>query len=158
MNRIHTTSPPSAARPPGHRPRRRATPSRWWLSFWLVVALLMLGACDDTADSGGDEEPMPSWVESVYPEPGSTAAVPDAVEVDHELPEGTDIDIRLLVDGIDVTTYATFEAGKLRYESGEGPVTMAAGDHTAEVQQVTLPTKGDEYTVVDSFQWEFRTA
>jgi hypothetical protein len=131
------------------------------MAILLTAALLLIVACEDTEANGteaDDRAEMPSWVESVYPEPGSTAAVPDAVEVDHTLTESTDIDIRLVVDGTDVTTYATFEAGKLRYESGRGPVTLTAGDHTAEIQQVALPVEGAEYTVVDSFEWEFRTA
>lgn len=132
------------------------------LRLLLVVPLaLLVSACDDEADevdAVGGAGPMPAWVEAVYPEPGSTAAVPDAVEVDHDVTEAdTDVDIRLLVDGTDVTTYATFDAGKIRYESGTGPVTLGTGDHTAEIQRVSLPVEGAQYDVIDSFEWEFRT-
>lgn len=119
----------------------------------LSVALAGV-ACD-----GGEEEAtgMPDWVESVYPEPDATAAVPDAVEVDHTL-QRVDEDVRLVVDGVDVTTYSAFEAGKIRYESGVGPVILGGRTHTAEVQRVELDEFGEEYEVLDSFSWEFRTS
>lgn len=127
--------------------------------FVLVVAVggLLLG-CTDPENTEAPEisDRQPDWVETVYPEPGATVAVPDAVEVDHAITSG-DEDVRLIVDGTDVTTYAIFEAGKLRYESGDGPVVLGDGAHTAEVQRVSLPVEGIDYRVIDSFRWEFRT-
>jgi hypothetical protein len=70
----------------------------------------------------------------------------------------TDEEIRLIVDGVDVTTYAEFDAGKLRYESGAGPVVLSQGEHTAEVQRVVLPADQTEFSVLDSFTWDFRMA
>lgn len=123
--------------------------------FHLAVVLVSMGLIAGCGDDGGSQ--MPEWVEEVYPEPGATAAVPDAVEVDHTL-QRLEEDVRLLIDGTDVTTYATFEAGKIRYESGDGPVTLGGRSHTAEVQRVELVEFGEDYEVLDSFTWEFRTA
>lgn len=125
----------------------------------LAVLTLVLGACQDqdaetVAETAAE---MPIWLEAVYPEPGATVAVPDAVEVDHTL-QRLGEDVRLVVDGVDVTTYAAFDAGKIRYESGTGPVVLGTGSHTAEVQLVRLPAFGAEYEVLDSFTWEFFTA
>ena len=64
----------------------------------------------------------------------------------------------MLVNGVDVTTYATFEAGKIRYETSDGPVELGSGDHTAEVQRVRLPAEGVDFTVIDSYTWTFRVA
>lgn len=123
----------------------------------LGIGFLFLGCTDpENAEAPDVSDRQPDWVETVYPEPGATVAVPDAVEVDHAITSG-DEDVRLIVDGTDVTTYAVLEAGKLRYESGDGPVVLGDGEHIAEVQRVTLPAEGVDYEVVDSFRWEFRT-
>jgi hypothetical protein len=124
----------------------------------LVCALLLVGCTEPSDTTEGDDisTSQPVWVEAVYPEPGATVAVPDAVEVDHTITSG-DEDVRLIVNGTDVTTYATFDAGKVRYESGDGPVVLGDGVHQAEVLRVTLPTEGVEFTVLDRFSWEFRT-
>lgn len=130
------------------------------LRFLLLLCLtLLVSACStgpETFEEGSTSEP-PAWVEEVVPEPGAVATVPDAVEVDHTI-TATDEDVRLLINGVDVTTYATFEAGKIRYEAGDGPVDLGTGDHTAEVQRVTLPSEGTDFTVIDSYTWRFRVA
>lgn len=124
----------------------------------LVMLLTLVAACTDRPVTAGPDADVetPSWVQSVYPEPGATAAVPDAVEVDHVV-TSDDEDVRLIVDGTDVTTYATFDAARIRYESGDGPVVLEEGDHWAEIQRVTLPAPGEQFDVLDSFRWEFRT-
>lgn len=114
---------------------------------------MLLTGCGD----GDDASRIPDWIDEVYPEPGATAAVPDGVEVNHSV-QGPNQDVRLIVDGTDVTTYATFEAGKMRYESGLGPVVLGAGPHTAEVQLVEVAEFGEQFQVIDSYTWEFRTA
>lgn len=126
-----------------------------------VLAVLMV-AVGSTGCSSAQSEPsslpttsVPNWVERVYPAPNSTTAVPDGVEVRHRLQSPQD-NVRLLVDGVDVTTYATFDAGKLRYESGAGPVVLTPGEHTATVEQVTQPENGSEFRVLDSYSWSFR--
>jgi len=120
-----------------------------------VLTLFALAGCTTTSVADDDPDPMPSWVETVFPEPGAVVSALDAVEVDHNL-TATDNDIRLVIDGVDVTTYAAFDAGKLRYESGVGPVVLEDGDHTAEVQRVVLADDETQFEVVDSFEWEFR--
>lgn len=82
--------------------------------------------------------------------------MPDAVEVDYEI-QGTDQDVRLQIDGVDVTVYANVGAGELRYESGSGPVDLGAREHTASVDLVQIEAGGTEEIVVDSFDWQFRT-
>lgn len=127
--------------------------SRSVLALFLPVMLLVLTAC---SDADADAAAFPEWIEAVYPQPDATLAVPDAIEVDHRLEE-PETEVRLLVDGVDVTTYSNFEGAKIRYEPGFGPVDLGGGDHTAEVQRVSLPVDGTEYVVVDSYSWEFRT-
>jgi hypothetical protein len=125
----------------------------------LALAVFLIAACTDVPVV--EQEPpdgVPEWIQGVVPEPSAVATVPDAVEVDHNLPEATDEEMRLIVDGVDVTTYAEFDAGKLRYESGDGPVVLSSGDHTAEVQRVLLPADQTEFRILDSFSWEFRVA
>lgn len=63
----------------------------------------------------------------------------------------------MVIDGTDVTMYAAFEAGRVRYESGDG-VVRSDGEHWAEVQRVTLPADEIEYEVLDSFPWAFRVS
>ena len=125
------------------------------LTIPIVLALFFFAACTTTTETEDGVDAMPSWVETVFPEPGAVVTAADAVEVDHNL-TATDNDIRLIIDGVDVTTYAAFDAGKLRYESGVGPVVLEDGDHTAEVQRVVLAEEGTQFEVVDSFSWEFR--
>jgi hypothetical protein len=118
-----------------HRTGRQGILGRWL--FLLAMAITLIG----TACGYGTDSEVPAWLQSVDPEPGATAAVPDAVAANHSI-QGPDQDIRLVVDGTDVTTYASFEAGKVRYESGVGPVVLGAGRHTAEVQLVELANSG----------------
>lgn len=135
--------------------------------FTAILALLvavLASACTDpaTVDTTAASQPTtasqpPSWIEDVIPEPGAISAVPDAVEIDHNIVT-TDEELRLIVDGIDVTAYAEFDAGKLRYESGAGPVELSPGDHTAEVQRVVLPADQTKYEVLDSYTWNFRVS
>lgn len=134
----------------GEPPKPRAL-----MAIMLGMACLVLVACGSDSTTGVTTAAMPAWIEGVYPEPGATLAVPDAVEVDHILGD-PETEIRLLVDGVDVTIYAEFDAATLRYRSGDGPVELSTGVHTAEVQRVALPADGSEYTVIDSFAWEFR--
>ena len=125
----------------------------------LLIMLMFVAACaaDDGTTTPEVTETMPEWLESVYPAPGATISVPDAVEVEHNLVRGPDEDIRLVVDDVDVSTYAVFDAALMRYESGAGPVTLGTGEHTATVQRVLLLEEETQFEVVDSFTWQFRT-
>lgn len=124
------------------------------MAIVVAVALAGCGPAQSEATSLPTTS-VPNWVERVYPAPNSTTAVPDAVEVRHRIQAPGD-NVRLLVDGVDVTTYATFDAGKLRYESGSGPVVLDPGEHTATVERVTQPANGSEFRVLDSYSWTFR--
>jgi hypothetical protein len=97
---------------------------------------------------------MPTWLDSVYPTPNSTATVPVVVEVLHRL-QSTEDHIRLLIDGVDVTSNATFDVGELKYTSGDGPVVLSPGEHTATVEEVVRPNYGSTFTVLDSYSWSF---
>lgn len=125
----------------------------------MLALLAVVGCTGDTTRPQGSpiSEVKPAWVESVIPEPSAVATVPNTVEVNHAI-TATDEDVRLVIDGVDVTTYATFEAGKIQYEPSEGPVDLGTGTHTAEVQRVTRPVEGTDYRIIDSYTWEFRTA
>lgn len=130
--------------------------SRLMLLLIVVVAVGLAGCGPAQSEvSSLPTTSIPSWVERVYPAPNSTTAVPDAVEVRHRLQTPED-NVRLLVDGVDVTTYSTFDAGKLRYESGAGPVVLGPGEHTATVERVTQPVNGAQFRVLDSYSWNFR--
>ncbi len=125
----------------------------------LVLLAALLGACGGgtsgttlaTLDPGAD---LPAWLRRVSPVPGASTAGATMVEVEHDL-QGPDEDIRLLIDGVDVTTYASLEGGVLVYESGEGPVTLQPGRHRATAQRVSLPVQGAEPVVLESFTWAF---
>lgn len=65
--------------------------------------------------------------------------------------------VRLVIDGVGVITYSTFPAGKIRYESDAGPVTLGDRTHTAEVRRVQLTVLGQGYHVLDTYSWEFTT-
>ena len=135
--------------------------SRTLLILTAALAAILAVGCTDRPIAGWEgsdgTSDQPVWVQDVIPGPGADATVPDAVEVDHAI-TGSDEDVRLLVNGVDVTTYATLEAGKIRYESGDGPVVLGTGHHTAEVQRVLLRTEEVEFRVLDSYTWEFRVA
>ncbi|REK11863.1 MAG: hypothetical protein DWQ40_11985 [Actinobacteria bacterium] len=118
----------------------------------IIFSLLVVGCGNDSADIS--DQPMPDWVEEVDPPPGSVSFVPDHVIVHHNV-TGPDEEVRLLIDGVDVTTYATFDAAKLSYEPEFGPIELTPGVHTATVQLTSLPVDGVDYAVVDSWTWEF---
>ncbi len=134
-------------------------PSRLLTALLAAVVALALAGCSpaQSETSSLPTTSVPTWVERVYPAPNSTTAVPDAVEVRHTLQTSQD-NVRLSVDGVDVTTYATFGAGKLRYESGAGPVVLSPGEHTATVERVTQPANGTKFQVLDSYSWSFRAS
>lgn len=142
--------------------RRRAT-------LALVLLAAVLAGCaeadppadDAGSDDAGSEEVSgaPAWVREVHPAPGAeTTGLPE-VQVSHEV-VGTREDVRLVIDGIDVTQYAGPGQGVLTYKPGDGdepraPVELSPGTHRAVVQRVLLPEFGETYKVLDSFGWQF---
>lgn len=96
------------------RPDVRGTRSWAWLAV-LAVAVLGLAACE------GDEDPLtvdgvtvttdppdrlPEWIIALSPEPGAQATGNRVVEVDARPTTGVR-QIRLEIDGVDVTAFAT---------------------------------------------------
>lgn len=122
--------------------------------LFLAMSLVLIGCSDAPAELETKE--LPSWIERVYPAPGASTTGGRQVEVGHNLPEAPDERIRLLIDGVDVTTYARFQGTTLVYDPAEGPVPLQAERHTATVQWVRLPAAGsDEVVVLDEFTWTF---
>lgn len=143
-------APVSVPGPRGYGPAMpRVVP---FLTMILVVAV----ACSPD-EAGGDAESgeLPTWLSEVFPEPGAVVVAPDGVEVHHALTDPSH-DVRLIIDGVDVTTYASFDAARMRYESGAGPIVIEPGEHIAEVQLVVLPVEGTDPEIPDSYSWEFR--
>lgn len=134
-----------------------------------VAAMTFLAAC-----GGGDAEPgadsqaaIPDWIVNVRPEPGVESSTLKLVEVEHEVQTGGR-DVRLIVDGVDVTASSDFGAeqrvsgpGHILYDperrpqSADAPVTLDAGQHTATAELVELDEVGGGEEVVDSFTWTF---
>jgi hypothetical protein len=78
------------------------------------------------------------------------------VEVKHNIvtPEY----IRLVIDGVDVTSYATKGPSELDYRpAAQGPVSLAPGKHSARVDRMRPVGGGgpDGATVVGSYSWSF---
>lgn len=136
---------------------------RWAATALLLVAALLAGCADDDAPAEdlAAEEPggLPEWLREVHPPPGAeTTGVPE-VQVSHEV-VGTREDVRLVIDGIDVTQYAGPGQGVLSYKPGDGdepraPVELAPGAHRAVVQRVLRPEFGEPHKVLESFGWQF---
>jgi hypothetical protein len=162
------------------RGRKRAL----WLRGLVIGLMLVVASCG--SDDNGDASPStsrpiattttprtdtarPVWVTSVSPEDG--AATPDAVvSVGYGvLPPRHEI--RLVIDGVDVTSQSLDperlpnaapplfpSPGTLRYEPSalDRPLVMLPpGKHLATVKQVVLPEFGATLTTVDEYDWSF---
>lgn len=149
------------------------TPSR--LLVLLAALALLLPACfGDGADeiqavAEGDDATVadyPEWIEKVYPPPDSETSVTRAVQVNHGVVEA-DREVRLVIDGTDVTTYAVETSpGLLEYDMDQAssPVELQPGEHTAVVELLRV-TPGasegvDSYDedvrdTIDSYSWTF---
>lgn len=135
----------------------------------LLAGLLLLVACADEEDpiaSDGVEAEYPEWVEKVYPAPGAETSATPAVEVNHNVVT-SEREVRLSIDGVDVTTYADQHSPSLlEYDPGDiesnPPLELEPGEHeaTLELLDVRPATEGDgtEYEVLDTldtFTWTF---
>lgn len=142
----------------------------------LVTVAIALTACfgdgaeqiqaqveGDDAAARGD---YPAWIEKLYPPPGSEASVTQAVQVDHNV-VAADQQVRLIIDGTDVTSYAVATSpGLLEYDIDQprSPVDLQPGEHTAVVELKRV-TPGDSegvdsydpqvHATVDRFTWTF---
>lgn len=137
--------------------------------------VLVLSACA-TDDKEGEPDvaqgealavaDTPEWIEKIYPPPGSEVSVTQAVQVVHTAIEA-DRQVRLSINGTDVTTYALgSEPGLLVYEMDDpnAPVQLRPGDHTAEVRLMRrTPGEGegsesydpDVHEAIDTYSWNF---
>lgn len=142
----------------------------------LVVLALLCGACfGDGADSitaqvDGDEPAgghgYPDWLHKVYPPPGSETSVTQALQAQYTV-QGAARQVRLILDGTDVTTYATATApGLLEYDMDQAsaPVELDPGEHNAVVELYKVePGSGEGvesfdpevHEAIDSFAWSF---
>lgn len=127
-----------------------------------IVLLMAPGdACTgDPATPSEPDEALPGWLERVYPPPGAEAAPIAEIEVEHNVTAQNE-QIRLLIDGTDVTTYSDLDTGELVYdvENDRVPVEIDVGRHHATVERRRVPEDFDvgvdEVEVLDTFEWEF---
>jgi hypothetical protein len=122
----------------------------------LITISVLVTACAANSQSNGQvTNEMPSWVRSVYPEPGAEASITDTIQVAYSRPAPGQV-VRLLIDGVDVTSDASRGAETIDYDPERGPVHLTPGEHNVEVRLVvTSPDKSSDETL-DSFQWSFR--
>jgi hypothetical protein len=124
----------------------------------VVVLLLLATACHKTQAKAAapvlTAPPVPSWLVTVVPLPGSSDAGVMAVDIRDRLtpPEYT----RLTIDGTDVTAYAHKSPGLLHYISGEGPVTLNPGTHTIKVDRDVVGVGGAPDRLEESYIYQFR--
>lgn len=132
------------------------------IALLLLALVLAAAACSprDVAelddDPGAGAAPLPEWITAVSPEPGAASAAIRQVEVrTAALEEGQQV--RLTIDGTDVTTYALIDPTVVAYDpsTGGAPVELGPGEHTALAELVTLPEPGAQHTVLDQFEWSF---
>lgn len=121
----------------------------------ILVVGVLVPACNP-ATGASAPAPLPSWLTQLNPGPGATSSGLQVVEVKHNIvtPEY----IRLVIDGVDVTSSATKGPNELDYRpAGQGPVALAPGKHSARVDRMRPVGGGgpDGATVVASYSWSF---
>lgn len=136
---------------------------------FLVAVMLLTGACadgtDDTAATTAPDD-APDWITKLYPPPGAETTATRAVQVGYDtLP--ADREVRLLIDGTDVTVYAQQGPGLLEYDIDQdaAPVDLKPGKHEATVELYNVQAgasegvdsfSASERAVIDSYTWEFQ--
>jgi hypothetical protein len=140
----------------------------------LALLALVLAACGNGAESvqevaEGEAETiadLPEWIDNVNPPPGAESTVTQAVQVNHTA-IAADRQVRLIVDGIDVTAFANVATpGLLEYDidQPDAPVDLQPGEHEATVELMSR-TPGvsegvdsydpDVHETIDTFSWTF---
>jgi hypothetical protein len=118
---------------------------------WLLIVVLMAvaTACQSTESTAA--APLPSWIVKLVPPPDSSSGGVQEVQVQHALvsPEY----VRLIINGTDVTSYATKGPDELDYRGTRGPVPLPPGQYSARVDRM-MPISDGAYTV-DSYSWSF---
>ncbi len=131
---------------------------RLWPLAVVLLALASAGCGEQTpeAETRPAVVDRPEWLVRVYPPPGSEGTAAATVQVRHELP-GAKGNLRLMIDGVDVTAYADVKPGQLTYDPEVAPevVELTPGQHTARVERVSLPREGAQLRVLDFYQWRF---
>lgn len=140
----------------------------------VVFALALTGCFGDGADdiqavAEGDTNTVadyPEWIEKVYPPPDSELSVTQAVQVNHSA-IAADQQVRLIIDGTDVTSYAVATApGLLEYDidQEQAPVELSPGEHQATANLVRVTPGASEgvdsydpevHETVETFSWTF---
>lgn len=173
----------------------RAGRCRWpAVPLVLLSGIAVLGAActgDDAGDDGAvatvtggpaatpptstphDSDPtMPAWVQRVHPPPNASNSPERAVSVDATtVPAGQEL--RLIIDGIDVTAQAlTAEPsdtagidgqptnnGSLRYDprdtAGAPLVELRPGEHSATAELRERSEFGGRSRLIDAYTWQF---
>jgi hypothetical protein len=120
----------------------------------VTLALVLLAGCGATTATTATPPPgteaLPSWVVSLNPHPGSSSEANTVVEVEHTVTE-PDHEVRLIVDGVDVTAGALIGARSLAYEP------LSRGSHTVRIEHVWLPGAGADLETIETFTWRFET-
>ena len=135
--------------------RGRAVPH---FVIYVLALVLLAPACHKSHAKAAavvlTAPPIPSWLVTVVPLPGSSDAGVMAVDIRDRLtpPEYT----RLTIDGTDVTAYAHKSPGLLHYISGEGPVTLNPGTHTIKVDRDVVGVGGAPDRLEESYLYQFR--
>jgi hypothetical protein len=122
----------------------------------ILLGLIMAGFLIPISFAKGDSPggPLPVWLNQLTPGPDSSSSGIQVVEVKHSIV--TPQYLRLIVDGVDVTAYATKGPGLLDYRpAAGGPVTLSPGRHQAEVELMTPGTGDAPAMVVASYSWSF---
>lgn len=140
------------------------------VAFALLTIVLLLSGCAGDTDSGAavTVDEAPEWVTKIYPPPGANTTATRAVQVQYET-VGADREVRLLIDGTDVTTYARVGTGLLEYDVDQAasPVELDPGPHTATVElyevKVGASEGAESYSAserakIDSFSWDFQVS
>lgn len=137
---------------------------RWpALLLSLALAAALAGCSDNGPEATAEAPPLPEWIISVEPRPGSDSSPLRRVEVKHDVMTDGE-SVRLSIDGTDVTSYADFGReetvggpGRLVYdfEQARDFLPLDPGTHTAKVERVRLPQPGQQHEVLDTYSWSF---
>jgi hypothetical protein len=122
----------------------------------VLLAFLLTGCNPEAQIADPRERPgLPGWLSRVYPEPGAEGSVGE-IQVDYQV-SGPEQNVRLFVDGVDVTIYSTIQSGSLQYDVAQefAPVELDPGPHRAAVELVNEPEQGEAVKVLDRFEWQF---
>ncbi len=150
---------------------RSSTAPRRLLTACAAVALLATGCFGDGADAikaeaEADAEvdrDLPEWLVRVFPAPGQETTATRAIQVRHNA-VAPDEGIRLILDGVDVTTYATNGRGLLEYDVDQtaSPVELKPGMHRAALEYLRVSPESEfdpeQREVLDTYTWEFEVS